>query len=235
VPAAKREEQAEARRLRRDQGMPMKQIAATLGVSPASVHLWTRDIVLTAEHRARNLRIAAAKRAARWAEHNRQRRREYQLEGRAQARAGDAFHEAGCMLYWAEGAKTRGDLRFCNSDRAMVAFFWRFLKTYYAVDLARITVALNVYLNNGLLLAEIEDWWNEGLGLPRRAFRSHTTDNYPTSSSGQRPKRLPYGVCTLRYSSTEIVQQIYGAIQEYGGFDEPRWLDGPPRRPQRLD
>jgi hypothetical protein len=29
--------------------------------------------------------------------------------------------------------------------------------------------------------------------------------------------------------STAIVQHIYGAIQEYGGFDEPRWLDCAPR------
>jgi hypothetical protein len=25
--------------------------------------------------------------------------------------------------------------------------------------------------------------------------------------------------------STRIVQHIYGAIQEYAGFEEPRWLD----------
>jgi hypothetical protein len=31
--------------------------------------------------------------------------------------------------------------------------------------------------------------------------------------------------------STHLVQHIYGAIQEYAGFDEPRWLDGPPRKP----
>ena len=36
--------------------------------------------------------------------------------------------------------------------------------------------------------------------------------------------------CRLRLHSTRVVQHIFGAIQEYGGFDEPRWLDGPPRR-----
>ena len=29
-----------------------------------------------------------------------------------------------------------------------------------------------------------------------------------------------------------LVQHIYGAIQEYGGFEEPRWLDGPARKPR---
>jgi hypothetical protein len=37
--------------------------------------------------------------------------------------------------------------------------------------------------------------------------------------------KLPHGVCTLRVQSTWIVQHNYGAIQEYGGFDEPGWLD----------
>ena len=37
---------AEARRLRRD-GMPIKRIAVRIGVSPSSVHWWTKDILLT--------------------------------------------------------------------------------------------------------------------------------------------------------------------------------------------
>jgi hypothetical protein len=37
--------------------------------------------------------------------------------------------------------------------------------------------------------------------------------------------------CTVA-KSTHLVQHIFGAIQEYGGFEEPRWLDGPPRKSQ---
>jgi hypothetical protein len=41
-----------------------------------------------------------------------------------------------------------------------------------------------------------------------------------------RRNKLPYGVCSIRVRrSTRILQHIYGAIQEYAGFDEPRWLD----------
>ena len=35
---------------------------------------------------------------------------------------------------------------------------------------------------------------------------------------------LPYGTCRLSVCSTEIVQTIYGSIQELGGFDRPEWL-----------
>jgi hypothetical protein len=97
-------------------------------------------------------------------------------------------------------------------------------------------VRLNLYLTNGLTLREVEDHWLWALGLPRSSLRKHTINHAPTSSSGQRRDKLPYGVCAVRVRrSTRLVQHIYGAIQEYAGFDEPRWLDGPPRKPRGAD
>ncbi len=212
--------------------MPIKQIAARLNVSPGSVHAWTRDIEISEAHRIRNLRAGRAQFAQRWVEINRERRRSYQHEGRRTARRGDSLHEAGCMLYWAEGGKDRGVLSFANSDRAMLAFFWRFLTEYFEVDARRVRLRLNVYLNNGRSLAEIERWWREALPLPHACFRNHVTDHYPTSSSGRKRNKLPYGVSTLRLCDTRVVQHIYGAIQEYAEFEAPRWLDGPARGPR---
>jgi hypothetical protein len=84
-----------------------------------------------------------------------------------------------------------------------------------------------------MTLGEIEDRWLRALELPRTSLRKHSLNHYPTSSSGQQRNKLPYGVCTIRVRrSTALVQHIYGAIQEYGGFEEPRWLDGPARKPQ---
>ena len=34
-----------------------------------------------------------------------------------------------------------------------------------------------------------------------------------------------YGTAALSVHSTYLVQSIYGAIQEYGGFERPEWLD----------
>jgi len=214
--------------------MPMKKIAKKLGVSPASVHLWTADIRISDEHRSRNIRTARAECGRRWAAVNRAKRLGYQAEGRTKARDEDPLHQAGCMLYWAEGSKERGGLTFSNSDRAMVAFFSRFLRGCFGIAVERLSVRLNVYTTNGLSVREIEDSWLEALELPRSCLRAHTLDHFPTSSSGQKKNKLPYGVCTLRLFDTRIAQHIYGAIQEYGGFDEPRWLDGPPRSRQQV-
>lgn len=136
------------------------------------------------------------------------------------------------MLYWAEGSKGRNQVHFANSDVNMVRFFWEFLREQLEVDAADMTVRLNVYTTNGLTLRQIEDHWLEALELPRTCLRGHTLNHAPTSSSGKKRNHLPYGVCSLRVlRSTHLAQHIYGAIQEYGGFDEPRWLDGPPRKP----
>jgi hypothetical protein len=235
----KPEKQAEARRLRREEGLPIKRIATLLEVSPSSVHWWTKDIELTGEQRRRNLRgplgpqnpEAVARRAAAWAEVCRRRRREYQEEGRRCAREGDPTHQAGCMLYWAEGAKARNVLMFANSDVNMVAFFCRFLRHCFHTPDDQFTMRLNVYTGNGISLAAIEEHWLDGLDLPRSCLRGHTLNHKPTSSSGMRRNKLPYGVCAIRIlRSTWLVQHILGAIQEYGGFEEPRWVDGPLRR-----
>jgi hypothetical protein len=233
-------EREEARELR-EQGMPIKRIAKALNVSPSSVSYWTRDIQLTPEQQERNLRRSKGlqdpqvvqRRAEEWRRRNQARRLGYQEEGRAQAREGDALHMAGCLLYWAEGAKNRNTIRFVNSDVAMVGFFVRFLRKSLGVRSEQMTLRLNVYTDNGLSIRDIEDHWLDALDLPRTALRGHTLNHAPTSSSGQKRNHLPYGVCCISVlKSTRLVQHIYGAIQEYAEFEEPRWLDGPTVKPR---
>jgi hypothetical protein len=232
VRSRKPQEYARARVLHAE-GMPFKQIAAALEVSSSSVFAWTHDIPLTPEQVARNLRgrdgpqnpEAQRRRAASWSRRCRERRAEFQQEGRDRARAGDPLHLADCMLYWAEGSKRRNAIGFVNSDPHMVRLFRYFLVRSLGVDRDRIRLTLNVYTTNGLSVAHIEKHWLALLAMPASSLRKHTLNHLPTSSSGRATKKLPYGVCRLSVHSTRAVQHIYGAIQEYGGFDEPAWLD----------
>jgi transposase-like protein len=103
-------ERRDARRMRRDEGRSVKEIARLVGVSRSSVSLWVRDIQLTPEQEAeldardpvRNGRQIGA---AANIERGRLRRRGYQLAGRRRARQLEPLYVAGCMLYWAEGWK----------------------------------------------------------------------------------------------------------------------------------
>ena len=106
----------------------------------------------------------------------------------------------------------------------MVVLFRRFLTDALAIRREDILFMINVYTNNGLSLDEIERYWLDLLDLPATNARKHVTNHMPTSSSGKARNKLPYGVCTLRVHNTWMLQHIYGAIQEYGGFHEPAWL-----------
>lgn len=229
---AKLQERAQARELRRA-GVPYKRIAAQLGVSAGSVHLWTRDIQLTEAQRTANLRgphgpqnpEAVRRRADAWAARCRRQRANMQAEGRAAAHSGNALHLAGCMLYWAEGGKRRNAIQFTNSDARMVAFFRKFLVEALGIEPHEIHLSINVYTNNGMSFEEIERYWLDLVQLPRSSSRSHVLNHMPTSSSGRARNKLPYGVARLSVHQTCMVQHIYGAIQEYARFDEPAWLD----------
>ena len=147
----------------RAEGMPMKQIAAALSVSPASVHLWTRDVPISEEQLRANRMIAVTASNTVCAERARVKRRAYQEEGRRRARERDALHEAGCMLYWAEGAKGRNTVGLANSDVHLMRFFVRFLTSSFGLVPEDFKVNLNVYLNNGLTIEEIETYWLDAL------------------------------------------------------------------------
>jgi transposase len=221
-----------ARELRRA-GMPYKRIASRIGVSPASVHAWTKDITLTEEQKSFNLRgprgpqnpDVVRRRAESWTAKCRAARLASQNDGRQAAREGDLLHQAGCMLFWAEGAKRRNTIQFTNSDPNMLAVFRKFLVEAMAIPPDEIAMSINVYTNNGMTIEEIERYWLDLLKLPSTSVRKHMLNHMPTSSSGRARNKLPYGVVTLNVHSTWMVQHIYGAIQEYAGFDEPAWLD----------
>jgi hypothetical protein len=213
--------------------MPYKRIAACLGLSPSSAYAWTSDIELTDEQKAVNLRGPRGplnpedvrKRAEAWSARCRRRRAASQEEGRAAARRRDLLHLAGCMLYWAEGGKRRNAIQFTNSDPRMVAFFRTFLVDALGIAPEDIHLSINVYTNNGMSIGEIGRFWLALLDLPKASARGHMLNHMPTSSSGRAKNKRPYGVARLSVHQTQKVQHIYGAIQEYAGFEEPAWLD----------
>jgi hypothetical protein len=83
----------------------------------------------------------------------------------------------------------------------------------------------NLFADHLARQREIEQFWLDTLQLPPTALRKSIVNVYSKYSQKKRDNKLPYGTCRLVVHSTEIVQTIYGSIQEYGGFDRPEWLD----------
>jgi hypothetical protein len=225
--ALKTAEQQRARELR-TLGWSVKEIERHLGVSRGSVSTCVRDVPLDASARARlSLRVSQGPIVA--AERKRARaqavRSAYQADGRLRARRGDPSYAAGCMLYWAEGDKCRNAVRLSNSDPDLVAVFVEFLRRHFDVPDDRLTVRCNLFADHLERQAAVEDFWLDRLHLPRASLRRSTVNVYSKYSQKKRQNKLPYGTCKVVVHSTQIVQTIYGSIQEYGGFERPEWLD----------
>lgn len=227
-------ERDEARTRRRQDGQSIKEIARALGVSASSVSLWVRDIELTADQiealRERNpilngQRAGAKARAAR----ARTLRSRWQAEGRAAALLGDPLHVAGCMLFWAEGSRHRNSVHFTNSDPETMAFFARFVRRFFDPPEERMRVWCNLHADHEERQFAVEQFWLRTVGLPRVCLIKSTVNVHSAATRRKRTNMLPFGTCRLSVHSTAIVQHIYGAIQEYGGFEREAWVDCLPR------
>lgn len=223
-------EREQARELRATRGMSIREIATALGVSKNSVSRWVRDVQLSGSQRealarrnpALNPEFNGSRIRARRALELRLRHQEY---GRALARRGEPLFVAGCMLYWGEGAKTRNQVMFSNSDPEMAALFMRFLRTYFGVcnDIVRVNCYL--FADHAERQREIERFWLETLDLPPDRLGKSIVNVYSKHSKRLRKNVLPYGTCRIVVSRQAIVQAIYGALQELGGFERPVWAN----------
>ena len=196
----------------------------------ASVSLWVRDVPLTPEQleslRQRNPAYNRQLRGAnRNAERGRARRRAYQEEGRAMARRGDVLHASGVMLYWAEGDKgSRNAARISNSDPEILKLFLRFLRECLEVPDEQMRVTCHLFADHLERQYEIEQFWLDNVDLPRACLCKSFVNVYSKYSQKKRRNKLPYGTTRVTVHSTQVVQSIYGSIQEYGGFVRPEWL-----------
>lgn len=220
----KTEAQQRARHLRFVEGRSVKEIAKLVGVSQSSASVWVRDIDLTDQQREALVERARLLRNRSRSAYFRERRLAFQEEGRALARLGDPGHAVGCMLYWAEGSKSRNAVQFVNSDPSMVRYFVEFLRTQFAVADDAFRIDCNLFADHVERQWEIERFWLDTLDLPASCLRKSTVNVYSKYSKKKRLNRLPYGTVRVCVHSTRVVQSIYGSIQEYGGFDRPEWL-----------
>jgi hypothetical protein len=132
------------------------------------------------------------------------------------------------MLYWAEGDKRRHAVRLANSDPALLRHFVAFLRIGFGVPDNEFRVTCNLFADHERRQTEIEDFWLATLGLRRTSLCKSIVHRYSKYSEKKRKNKLPHGTCRIAVHSTEIVQTIYGSIQELAGFERPEWLDLPP-------
>ena len=86
-----------------------------------------------------------------------------------------------------------------------------------------VSVYCNLFADHLARRREIEQFWLDTLELPYSRLRKSQVSVYSKYSQKKRQNKLPYGTCRVVGHRTRVVQMIYGAIQEIGGFDRPEW------------
>jgi hypothetical protein len=107
----------------------------------------------------------------------------------------------------------------------MVALFVRFLRECFAVPDEAFRVRCHLYADHLPQQEAVEQFWLGLLRLPRVALNRSAVNAYSRASKRRRLGKLPYGTVRISVCDTEVVQTIYGSIQELAGFDRPEWLD----------
>jgi len=88
-----------------------------------------------------------------------------------------------------------------------------------------ISLTCNLFADHLERQREIEQFWLDVAGLPASCLRKSSVNVYSKYGQKKRRNKLPYGTCGISVCRTWIVQSIYGAIQELGGFTREAWLE----------
>jgi len=136
----------------------------------------------------------------------------------------ESLHIMGCMLYWSEGYKNRNTFKMTNSDKNMLCLFMRFLRECYGISNNEISLYIQCY-TDCFSVDYIEKYWLKELNLPNSCLRKTQVDVLSKYSHKKRCGKLKYGTCSIVvHCSTEILHNVFGAIQEYGNFINKKWL-----------
>ena len=205
-------------------GLSYGEIMELIPVKKSTLATWCRDVRLTTGQieaiRQRRAQEPGIPRDT-------QRKRRLEIEDiRAEAEAmvpvliNDPFWLAGVVLYWAEGAKTRNDLRLANTDPRALRLFIDWVRKFLDPDAG---FSLQLHLHEGNDDSDAQAFWRGQTGLDAANF--YKTFIKP-KGTGHRKNHLPHGVCTVKVRQCADAWQTTMAwiegLTEWLGLDRPR-------------
>lgn len=214
-------EKKKARKFRQ-KGKSIKEIAKKLSVSPASVHKWCQDIILTPLQR-KQLDQKAFDAFQKGREKVTQKQRQRRLKEISELKTKGIeeigklnekeFFIAGISLYWAEGFKKDSRLGFANSDPDMIKFFLIWLTENCEVprESIRLRVGLNISHKNRI--KEVEKYWSKMTGFSLSQFQKPFFQKFKWKKKFKEPKKY-FGVLRIRANGQrQLFRKIHGWIE----------------------
>jgi hypothetical protein len=214
-------ERSELGRDLRRLGLSYGEIMDLIPVKKSTLATWCREVKLTEEQyeaiRDRTGSVAGLPRDT-----NRKRREQIErIRAHARSKVPELIQDplwvAGTVLYWAEGAKTRNNLRLANSDPRALRLFIDWVRIYLNGEAA---FSLHLHLHDGNDEAEARDFWIHETGLREANF--HRTFIKP-AGTGHRKNHLEHGICTVKLrcpsNAWNVGMEWIDALSESFGLD----------------
>lgn len=208
----------------RRQGLSYGEIMDLIDVKKSTLATWCRDVDLTDEQ-IEAIKRRRAQEPGIPVDTQSKRRLEIENIRNEAAKAipeliNDPLWLAGVVLYWAEGAKTRNDLRLANADPRALRLFIDWVRAFLNPK-AKFSIQLHLHEGNDDLAAQAH--WREQTGLSEANY--YKTFIKP-KGTGHRKNHLPHGVCTIKVRECSNAWQttmawIEGLTGQLG-LDKPR-------------
>lgn len=215
--------QKERARVLREGGASMRAIAASLGVSKASISRWCHDIVLSTSQRKRltsyqrAASIAALRRAAEHKKEERIRNAQQAHEnGKVAVGALNQrdFFITGLALYWGEGSKKgRGEVEFTNAEPASIVFMVKWFQKVYGIPRKDFTLRITINTVHRPRIHAILGFWSHLVHISTSQFTK--TSFITTKQKRKYQNHTPYyGTLHVRIKrSTDLRRRILGSIE----------------------
>lgn len=204
----------------RRRGYSTKQIASKLKIAKSTSSLWVRDINMGVQAKSRIDRRSADARSRGALERKRRLAITYRVvEGIVK----DDLKTIGlnlklkrllcAFLYWGEGAKTFGTIKFTNSDPKLVALFLKLFRESFVLDELRLAATLHLHSYHDERKQLL--FWSNVTKIP--IDRIHI---YRKQNSGNRIKENYPGCITVNYSNSRLFTALtsYYKYFDYAGL-----------------
>jgi len=219
-------EREKARALRQF-GTSVKDIAVKLNVSPSTVSVWCRDIVLSEAAIQKIVKQSEAKSTIGVLRYTESLRLERQERVKVDHKRGIERLGAlsrrdilclGVGLYWGEGYK-RGsqEFGFTNSDIGMVLFYIKWLEVVFGVLQQDLILRISVNETHHKRIKDIEYFWTNQTKIPLSQFTKPSFIKTASKKIYQNEK-AHYGTLRIKVRrGTRLRREVLGMIEAASG------------------
>lgn len=164
----------------RREGWSIKQIATELKISKGSTSRWTRDILLTLEQQEKlEQRLIVGREKGRIISALNQKRARIKRLEDAKIAGENSLNTitknellvAGLALYAGEGSKKRREVRFCNTDPAIINFMINWLITCFDVSIGDFHCSVGINEAHFHREEVVKKYWSDITKIPLTSFR----------------------------------------------------------------